>query len=124
MRDIKKVMKYIQVQEPVTLKNLFDQKIVQENEDGTAQEAIMQFKTFLLQRVGDQKLSVNKEMLEVQDRLQKAISNAEGYISLETSDWKHLVDVINNPSAPYNPLFARCLLPFMKAVEQASDEKE
>lgn len=117
-------MKYIKVLEPIVLKNLFDKDIVQTDEGGKKFASSMSFKNFLLQRVGDQKLSADMESLETVVRLKKAIDSADTHVELETSDWKALLEVVKNPSSPYNPLFAYCLLPFMKAVEQASDEKQ
>jgi hypothetical protein len=121
-------MKYIKILQPIALKNLFDQEIIQENTDHDGKPitspAIMDHKTFLIQRIGDQKLSANMEALKTQVNLKKAVNNASSHVILHENDWQALLEVIKEPSTPYNPVFAYCLLPFMDAVEQAADELE
>ena len=119
-------MKYVKNIKPIRLTNLFDVPYTDEN----GEEIMLDMHSFLLQRLVDSRFGSSVENLIISSQLKKAIdkSKNEGseYIELETNDWNTLVEVVKVPSQgnQYNTHIAHCLVPFIQAVLNASDEKK
>lgn len=114
-------MKKIKVQEDLALKNVAGQDLFKKDEEGNQTPAVVTFKDFLYQRIADPKLSSSKESLELSLRLKEAVDAATTEVALQDEDWKSFVDVVENPTHPYNPVFGYCLLPFIRAVSEPTD---
>lgn len=118
-------MKVIKVQESVVLTNTSGKTLYkrdQENPEGEAEVAMVTFKEFLYQRLADPKMSKTIDTLRATLRLKNAVDEAENLVKVEEEDWDLLVDVVKEPSTPYNPTFGYCLLPFIDAVVEAEDQ--
>lgn len=111
-------MKKISIQPDIALKNVAGQNLFKRDEQGNQTPAVVSFKDFLYQRIADPKLSRNKESLELSLRLKEAVDDATTEISLQDEDWESFVEVVKNPTNPYNPTFGYCLLPFIRAVSE------
>ena len=62
---------------------------------------------------------------EIQEKVKEAVGSRQKYVELTEAQWKILKDVIENPQARgRGPIGPSQLLPFMRAVLTATEEKE
>ena len=117
-------MKYILLQEPVSLVNTFGQQLYKREQDESqeAQPASVTFKDFLYQRLADPKMSKSIDTLRATLRIKEAVDKAEKFVELNDDDWFLLSETVKEPTTPYNPTFGYCLLPFINAVVEATDK--
>ena len=113
-------MKYMKMVDNVKLIDVFDKKIV--DEGGKSLE--ISFKEFILGRLSDPQFSKGMDMVMSAFQIKQAVNRGNGSLELETSDWKHLVEAVKNPSpqTAYHPMYAVNLVPFMKEIINATDE--
>jgi len=120
-------MKYINVPAPISLKIPFtNKKALIRDEKGDRPAEPIKFKEFVLTALlNDERFMKNFASLTAANKILGVLSKEESVISLEDSDWTVLADVAKNPSAgtygPYAPVMAAQLLPFLKAIIEATE---
>jgi len=112
-------MKYIVSVESVDLMALNGDPILDEHEN----QAKMTFKQFVLNRLTEPLFGKTYEDVLSATRVRQCLDEFDGVLALETADWERLVKTVKAPEGAYNPLVAFNLVPFMKAVMEASDTK-
>jgi hypothetical protein len=86
------------------------------------------FREFMIGRLADPKWGSSADHVlnagEIRTQV-RGMPDIGGVLVLETEHWKQLLEVTNSPSpqVPYNPQIAHCLSTFIKAVQNAKDEK-
>ena len=113
-------MKYVVSDESVVLKSLNGELVTLE---GSEDPAEMTFKQFILSRLTDPSFGKTYEDVLSASRVRTCLDDFDGVLPLETSDWERLERAVRNPEPAYNTLIAFNLIPFMKAVLEASEVK-
>ncbi len=111
-------MKYIKVPESVKLTNWYGEEM--KGQDGSP--AVISFREFILGRLMDPKLSKDMSTILRAFEIKTRAEKMSEYLMLEDADYALLSDVVSSPSpqAPYNSLISHCLVPFFKAVTEAT----
>ena len=111
-------MKYIKVTESVKLTNWYGEEM--KGQDGVP--AVISFKDFVIGRLMDPKFSKDMATILRAFEIKTRAEKMGEYLMLEDADYSLLSDVVSNPSsqAPYNSLISHCLVPFFKAVTEAT----
>jgi hypothetical protein len=106
-------MKYVKYVEPIQIKF----------PDRTESFTFSRFINDLV--LTDKKIGANFQTISAGQRIQ-AVSNKslDGYYVFESSDWNILKEIVELPSNGYNPVVAINLIPFMKAILEATDSIE
>lgn len=114
-------MRYMKEVPTVTMKDINDNEIKDENGDPVE----ITFKGFILQRLVDSQFAANMDMIMSAFQIKTALNgHKSGQIALETTDWEKLVEAVRNPAAgsQYHPLLAINLVPFMREIVDATEE--
>ena len=115
-------MKYMKVPANVKLTNWYGEEIKDQKGESAAP---ISFKDFCIGRLMDPKFSKDMATIlrafEIKNRVQKMGE----YLMLEDVDYAALLDAVTEPSpqAPYNSLISHCLVPFFKAVTEATSKE-
>ena len=111
-------MKYIIVPEDIKLTSWAGEVM----KDESGQQATIRFKDFIIGRLMDPKFA--KDMSTILRAVEiKAKTNGMGKVlALEDVDFELLADVTRNPSPQYsyNPTISHCLVPYLKAITEAT----
>jgi hypothetical protein len=127
-------MRYAKIPEPIQLVDLVSGNPEQildpsnpRQENGTPNfidRLPMTFAEFVMgTSLADPKFGRGYKQLISATKIHDAVRQANGVINLEDADWELLRDVVENPSSPYHPTRAMQLVPFMRAIVEASGEK-
>lgn len=114
-------MKYVKVLDDIKLVDLNDNEVAPEGK-----QLEISFKDFVLGRLSDPKFAKSMDMVFSALQIKQSLKDLEGdVLVLDTSDWQNLLEVVKEPSpqATYHPLYAFNLVPFMKAIVEATDNK-
>jgi len=118
-------MKYIKTVPEIELADLQGRKFVDENKN----QLKMDLKSFLVNLLSDSKFAEDKLgssklffIVEIKNQIDKQDFNKE-YIELENEQYKAIKQITENPSTEYDSRLAYSLLPFIKTILEASDEK-
>lgn len=115
-------MRYIRVpKEPIVLRSLDGSRAL--NENGTPADPIT-FQTWLRVSVLlDLKFGKTaKDLMQAADIGQKA-DRAKDVLELSEAEWSAVAAVVNEPTSGYNPRVALQLMPFLRAMLDASTEE-
>jgi hypothetical protein len=111
-------MKYIKVPESVRMTNWYGEEV--KNQEGEG--ATVTFKEFVVGRLMDPKFSKDMATILRAFEIKTQAEKMTSLLVLEDVDYDLLLDVVANPSqqAQYNSLISYCLVPFFKAVKDAT----
>lgn len=114
-------MKYINTPADAALVQITGEPVL--NEQG--QPVLCKFSTFALGRLTDQAFAASgmDGVLQVM-KLREVLKDAQpgDVLAIEDADYKPLVQATRNPSAGYNMAIAHCLVPFMRAICEATNK--
>ncbi len=110
-------MKYITIPSSIDLYNVQGDRI--HDERGTPQ--YMTFEHFIYGRLVDPAFGCDMAAVCSVVEVKTQMKGANGVLALENVDWERLAEATRH--GKYHPLVAHCLLPFMKAITEASSEK-
>ena len=112
-------MRYITVPEDIELYNLGGQRMKDENDA----DVTLTFPDFVLQRLGDPKFAIDMKAVIAAVEIKLKLGDANGVLALDNDHWERLKAVTEEPSGltAYHPAVSHNLLPFMKAICDASD---
>lgn len=88
------------------------------------EEVEMSFIQYLIDNpLSDSSFGVSLEMLEKSEELIKFLQGVKVGEKIELADylWRMIDELVNAPKTPYDPTVARQLLPFFRAIRQATD---
>jgi hypothetical protein len=110
-------MKYITIPKPIELFSIQGDRI--QDEHGVPQN--MTFDQFVLGRLVDPAFGSDMAAVCSVVEIKTQSKAANGVLALENADWERLAEATRH--GKYHPLVAHCLLPFMKAITEASSTK-
>jgi hypothetical protein len=117
-------MKKIIVPEPVNVTDIFDNQIFA---DENKTPFIINLKTFLLGRLVDPKLTDGKNGMDgallvfsLKTRIDTMNFEPGSTIELEDDQWNGVCKAIKEPTGGYDPRFQHKLIPFIKAITEAT----
>lgn len=113
-------MKYIKIPEPVSLFNIVTGETMLDEKGGSD---VRTFERFVLERLVDPKWGTSVKMIMMAAKISEQAKGANGVLVLEDADYDELKQVTETPDPrlPYDQRSAHCLIPFMKAIAEASD---
>lgn len=112
-------MRYIQMQPDVMLHNIEGNALQDEKGD----HVTISLKRFILGRLTDPSFAADMASVLSALQIREAVERADNVIEIETEDWKRLAAATKTPQGGYNAAFAHCLVPFMKAITEASEKR-
>lgn len=113
-------MKYIEIPEDIDIYNLNGERMKGAGDS----DATVSFEDFVLGRLGDPKFAESVQNVIAAVEIKTKLKDANGVLALENEHYSLLKQATDKPSAQsaYHPAVAHNLLPFMKAIMDASDK--
>ena len=111
-------MRYIEFPEPIILENM----------DGSEQTEPMTMPRFLLDQILldpelGKKMSTIEIVHEVRTRLKKVVKAELNMLPVENEEHKIILERVENPSIPFNPLHAHAWIILKEAIKSAPKEE-
>jgi hypothetical protein len=115
-------MKYMKVPADVKLTNWYGEEIKDQKGEPVAP---ITFYDFIIGRLTDPKFSKDMATILRAFEIKTRAKKMGAYLALEDVDYTALLDVVTEPSpqAPYNSMISHCLVPFFKAVTEATSKE-